>query len=168
VAARHLRKQADRLLLHLARHGTGWLVLLGGASLTKSVAEILLPATTGRTVDAMLGARSGGFHGRGALAWLGACAAVIICRWRPFLAYDKPVNVGFAAGLFRLNKEGGLALLAVAAGEPVGSKAANRGAGSDEYPAPMLCHDQALALEYLDRVPHGHPRYAVMLHELRF
>jgi ATP-binding cassette, subfamily B, bacterial len=44
----------DRLLLHIARHGGGWLALLGVASLAGAVAQVLLPAAIGRALDTAL------------------------------------------------------------------------------------------------------------------
>lgn len=71
-----LTKDGDRLLLVLARRGGWWLALLGLASLAVTAAQVLLPAAVGRTVDAMLSARSG------VSWWLASCAllvAVIVC-----------------------------------------------------------------------------------------
>jgi ATP-binding cassette subfamily B protein len=72
----------DRLLLRIARHGGGWLALLGTASLAGAGAQVLLPAAIGRTLDAAL--REGGSttatHG-GAGRWLvysGLLVAVIV------------------------------------------------------------------------------------------
>jgi ATP-binding cassette, subfamily B, bacterial len=64
---------ADRLLFRVARHGGWHLILLGSASLGGSVAQLLLPAATGRTLDAMLTPAP---HGTGAL-WLGWCIVLV-------------------------------------------------------------------------------------------
>jgi ATP-binding cassette subfamily B protein len=68
---------ADRLLFRVARHGGWQLGLLGGASIGGAVAQLLLPAAIGRTLDTMLAPAR---PGAGAL-WLGGCvvlAAVVI------------------------------------------------------------------------------------------
>jgi ATP-binding cassette subfamily B protein len=72
----------DRLLLRIARHGGGWLALLGTASLAGAGAQVLLPAAIGRTLDAALreGADTTATHG-GAGQWLvysGLLVAVIV------------------------------------------------------------------------------------------
>ncbi len=79
--ARHLRADADRLLLRLARRGGWWLVLLGCASVAGAVAEVLLPAAIGRAVDAVLGAaRPGGVRparAEGTARWLVGCILLV-------------------------------------------------------------------------------------------
>jgi len=71
--ARRLRADADRLLLHTARRGGWWLALLGGASLTGALAQVLLPAAVGRAVDAIFGSA----HADGQVRWLAICAALV-------------------------------------------------------------------------------------------
>ena len=49
-----LRRAADRLLLRMARHGAHWTALLAITSITGAVADTLLPAVAGHTVDVVL------------------------------------------------------------------------------------------------------------------
>ncbi len=101
VTARRLRGHADRLLRHVARHDAGWLALLACASLAGSAAEVLLPAATGRTVDALLGAPAARAGGAG---WLGACAllaAVIIFSGASAQLASGMANAGSTAWLRR-------------------------------------------------------------------
>lgn len=60
---------ADRLLLRTARHGGGWLVLLGCAALARATAQVLLPAATGRAVDVILTG--------GSKRWLLSCVVLV-------------------------------------------------------------------------------------------
>jgi ATP-binding cassette subfamily B protein len=50
------RVDAQRLLVRVVRHGGGWVVLLVFTSLAMAGAQLLLPLTLGRVVDAALGA----------------------------------------------------------------------------------------------------------------
>jgi ATP-binding cassette subfamily B protein len=75
AGALRLRQNADRLLCHIARRGRWWLALLGGASLAGGAAELLLPAATGRALDAML--RAGHGPGGPAAWWLARCALLV-------------------------------------------------------------------------------------------
>jgi ATP-binding cassette, subfamily B, bacterial len=54
AADRSLSKDADRLLLRMAWRGGHWAVLLAAAAVGGAVADTLLPAAAGRTVDVML------------------------------------------------------------------------------------------------------------------
>lgn len=63
-------READRLLLEVARHGRPWVGALALASLAIAAAELALPAVIGAAVDAILGARAAG-------GWVLACAALI-------------------------------------------------------------------------------------------
>lgn len=69
-----LNRDADRLLLRVARHGRWWLALLGCASLATVVAQLLLPAAIGHVIDAAI-RRSG--TGGATDRWLAACAALV-------------------------------------------------------------------------------------------
>jgi ATP-binding cassette, subfamily B, bacterial RamA/AmfB len=71
--AYRLRADADRLLLRTARHTGWWLALLGGASVTGALAQVLLPTAVGRVVDAMFGSA----HADGEARWLAICAALV-------------------------------------------------------------------------------------------
>ena len=73
AGAHRLHADADRLLLRVARHTGWWLALLGGAALTGALAQVLLPAAIGRTVDAMFGSA----HADGQARWLAICAALV-------------------------------------------------------------------------------------------
>jgi ATP-binding cassette subfamily B protein len=66
-----LHRDADRLLLRVAWRGGWWLALLGCASLVSVIAQLLLPAAIGHTMDAAIGGPWAG--GR----WLTACAALV-------------------------------------------------------------------------------------------
>jgi ATP-binding cassette, subfamily B, bacterial len=67
----------DRLLLRIARHGGGWLTLLGVTSLAGAAAQVLLPAAIGRTLDAALRSASMTYGGAG--QWLAySCLLVAI------------------------------------------------------------------------------------------
>src|SRR5437868_13653742 len=71
-----------------------------------------------------------------------------------------------AAYALGLGDERGLALLAMTAGEAVRSQPAHWWVLSHVDTPPMLGDDQSLALQYLQRTPDGHPRDAVMVHQL--
>jgi ATP-binding cassette subfamily B protein len=75
-ADRRLRADADRLLRRVARRGEGWLVLLGAASAAGAIAQVLLPAAIGRTLDTMLATARSGASG-GTARWLAGCAALV-------------------------------------------------------------------------------------------
>ena len=66
-----LADSADRLLVAVARRGCWWLALLGCASVAATVAEVLLPAAIGRTLDVVL---TPGGHGSATARWVTACA----------------------------------------------------------------------------------------------
>ena len=81
-AERRLHRAADRLLLRMARHSAHWTALLAIASITGAVADTLLPATAGHTVDVVL--RSAFARGPAPGApdragyWLAGCIALIV------------------------------------------------------------------------------------------
>jgi ATP-binding cassette, subfamily B, bacterial RamA/AmfB len=103
--ARHLRLHADGLLVQVARQDAGWLVLLACASLAAAAAETLLPAATGRTVDAMLAASVGRLPTTAALGWLGICAVlagVVICAGASAQLASGMASTGFTARLRRI------------------------------------------------------------------
>ena len=81
-AERRLRQAADRLLLRMARHGAHWTALLALASVTGAVADTLLPATAGHTVDLVLRSVSGPGRASGtperASYWLAGSIALIV------------------------------------------------------------------------------------------
>lgn len=81
VDSRRLRADADRLLFRIARHG-GWrLTLLGSASLAGAAAQLLLPATIGRALDAMLTTATLTTAGHGAAdsqKWLGGSVVLVV------------------------------------------------------------------------------------------
>ena len=73
------RRAADRLLLRMIRHVSLWIAVLAVAAVAGAVAETLLPATVGRTVDAMIAAAAGtrGAAGPRAAAWLAGSAGLV-------------------------------------------------------------------------------------------
>ena len=81
-AERRLHRAADRLLLRMARHAAHWTALLAMASVTGAVADTLLPAVAGHTVDVVL--RSAFARGPAPGApdragyWLAGCIALIV------------------------------------------------------------------------------------------
>ena len=82
AAERRLRRAADRLLLQMARHGAHWTALLAVTSVTGAVADTLLPAVAGHTVDVVLRVASApgpaaGAPGRAGY-WLAGCVALIL------------------------------------------------------------------------------------------
>ena len=81
-AERRLHQAADRLLLRMARHGAHWTALLAVTSVTGAVADTLLPATAGHTVDLVLRSVSGPGRGSGtperASYWLAGSIALIV------------------------------------------------------------------------------------------
>jgi ATP-binding cassette, subfamily B, bacterial len=81
AAERRLCRAADRLLLQMARHGAHWTALLALTSVTGAVADTLLPAVAGHTVDVVLRVASApgpaaGAPGRAGY-WLAGCIALI-------------------------------------------------------------------------------------------
>ena len=54
AADRRMNRDADRLLLRMAWRGGHWAVLLVTAAVGGAIADTLLPAAAGRTVDVML------------------------------------------------------------------------------------------------------------------
>jgi ATP-binding cassette, subfamily B, bacterial RamA/AmfB len=123
-----LRRNADRLLRHVARHGAGWLALLAGASVAGSAAQLLLPAAVGRTLDAVLdpgrAAQSGlaqsgfaqsGFAQSGlaqsgfalsgpAVRWLAGCAALVAVIVLAGTAVQLAAGTASAASTARLRR----------------------------------------------------------------
>jgi len=85
-----------------------------------------------------------------------------------FLIDSDAVDMRSAPGLLGLDDECGLALLAMAAGEPVGRQPPDGRAGPDEHAAPVLGHHQTLSLQDLDRVADGHAGHAVVPDKLGF
>ncbi len=80
AADRSMNKDADRLLLRMTRRGGHWAVLLVVAAVGGAVADTLLPAVAGRTVDVMLRlATSPGAPGAASRAghWLAGCIALM-------------------------------------------------------------------------------------------
>jgi ATP-binding cassette subfamily B protein len=81
-AERRLHRAADRLLLRMARHGAHWTALLAITSITGAVADTLLPATAGHTVDVVLRSASAQGPAPGAPDrvgyWLAGCIALIL------------------------------------------------------------------------------------------
>jgi ATP-binding cassette subfamily B protein len=79
VAHTRTETDGDRLLLGAARQGGWWLALLGIASLAGVVAQVLLPAAIGHTVDAMLAgsAAAGNAAAGGPASSLAACALLV-------------------------------------------------------------------------------------------
>ena len=55
AAERALRSAADRLLLRMAWRGAHWTALLAITSIAGAIADTLLPAVAGHTVDVVLG-----------------------------------------------------------------------------------------------------------------
>ena len=81
TADRTMTKQADRLALRMAWRGGHWVVLLLAAAVGGAVADTLLPAVAGRTVDAMLRlAAAPGAPGAASQAsiWLAGCIALMV------------------------------------------------------------------------------------------
>jgi ATP-binding cassette subfamily B protein len=84
TADRRRNRNADRLLLRMARRGSHWAVLLAAAAVGGAVADTLLPAAAGRTVDVMLrlAAAPGGPGAPGvasqASQWLAGCIALMV------------------------------------------------------------------------------------------
>src|SRR4051794_3234921 len=64
------RRDADRLLLSVARQGGAWVAVLASVALITAAAELALPAVVGGAVDAILDGRSAG-------AWVAICGALI-------------------------------------------------------------------------------------------
>src|SRR5260370_27893896 len=54
AAERALRRAADRLLLRMAWRGARWTALLAITSIAGAIADTLLPAVAGHTVDVVL------------------------------------------------------------------------------------------------------------------
>ena len=81
-AERRAHRAADRLLLRMARHGAHWTALLATTSITGAVADTLLPATAGHTVDIVLRSAFAPGPARGAPDragyWLAGCIALIV------------------------------------------------------------------------------------------
>ena len=79
AGAQAQRRAADRLLLRVARHTRWWIAVLAVTAVAGAVAETLLPATIGRTVDAMIRAAAGGHPGSSsrAAAWFAGSAVLI-------------------------------------------------------------------------------------------
>jgi ATP-binding cassette subfamily B protein len=69
-AARPQRRSADRLLVEVIRRGGAWVPVLAAMTTLTALAEILLPAALGQTLDAVLA-------GRGTAGWVTACAVLI-------------------------------------------------------------------------------------------
>lgn len=84
TADRRMNKNADRLLLRMAWRSGHWAVLLAAAAVGGAVADTLLPAAAGRTVDVMLrlAAAPGGPGARGVASqashWLAGCIALMV------------------------------------------------------------------------------------------
>jgi ATP-binding cassette subfamily B protein len=80
AADRSLSKDADRLLLRMAWRGGHWAVLLAAAAVGGAVADTLLPAAAGRTVDVMLrlaAAPAAPGAASRASQWLAGCIALM-------------------------------------------------------------------------------------------
>jgi ATP-binding cassette subfamily B protein len=71
------RRDADRLLLQMTRRGGHWAALLALASTAGAVADTLLPAAAGHTVDVMLRAAGPDAAASQAARWLAVCIALI-------------------------------------------------------------------------------------------
>jgi ATP-binding cassette subfamily B protein len=82
AAERALRRAADRLLLRMAWRGAHWTVLLAITSIAGAIADTLLPAVAGHTVDVVLGAAVAPGAAPGATSdtayWLAGCTALIV------------------------------------------------------------------------------------------
>jgi ATP-binding cassette subfamily B protein len=82
AAERALRDDARRLLLRMTWHGAHWAALLAITSVTGAVADTLLPAAAGHTVDVVLGvpAAPGAAAGvaRHTAYWLIACTVLVV------------------------------------------------------------------------------------------
>jgi ATP-binding cassette, subfamily B, bacterial len=81
TAGRGLNKNADRLLLRMAWRGRHWATLLVVTAVGGAVADTLLPAAAGHTVDLMLRlAAAPGTPGAAARAshWLAGCIALMV------------------------------------------------------------------------------------------
>jgi len=102
-AERRLHQAADRLLLRMARHGAHWTALLAVTSVTGAVADTLLPATAGHTVDLVLRSVSGPGQASGtperASYWLAGFPTCIILGFGLNMQ-GFGIWIGLAFGLF--------------------------------------------------------------------
>jgi ATP-binding cassette subfamily B protein len=71
------RRDADRLLLQMTRRGGHWAALLAFASIAGAMADTLLPAAAGHTVDVMLRAAQPDAAASQGARWLACCIALI-------------------------------------------------------------------------------------------
>jgi ATP-binding cassette subfamily B protein len=82
AAERALRRAADRLLLRMAWRGARWTALLAITSIAGAIADTLLPAVAGHTVDVVLGVAVAPGAAPGAAShtayWLAGCTALIV------------------------------------------------------------------------------------------
>src|SRR5437899_1462687 len=82
AAGRALRSAADRLLLRMAWRGAHWTALLAITSIAGAIADTLLPAVAGHTVDVVLGVAVAPGAAPGAAShtayWLAGCTALIV------------------------------------------------------------------------------------------
>ena len=78
AAERALRRAADRLLLRMAWRGAYWTALLAVTSIAGAIADTLLPAVAGHTVDVVLGVAAAPGAASHTAYWLAGCIALIV------------------------------------------------------------------------------------------
>ena len=78
AAERALRRAADRLLLRMAWRGARWTALLAVTSIAGAIADTLLPAVAGHTVDVVLGVAAAPGAASHTAYWLAGCIALIV------------------------------------------------------------------------------------------
>lgn len=69
------RREADRLLVRVVRRGGAWVPVLAVVTVVTAAAEVLLPATLGRTLDAVLAGRGTGGWAAASVILIGVCVA---------------------------------------------------------------------------------------------
>src|ERR1700680_1684443 len=75
---RALCRAADRLLLRMAWRGAHWSVLLAITSMAGAIADTLLPAVAGHTVDVAVAPGAGPGAASRTACWLAGCTALIV------------------------------------------------------------------------------------------
>ena len=78
AAERALRRAADRLLLRMAWRGAHWTALLAVTSIAGAIADTLLPAVAGPTVDVVLGVAAAPGAASHTARWLAGCIGLIV------------------------------------------------------------------------------------------
>jgi ATP-binding cassette subfamily B protein len=99
-----IAEPGDRLLLRSIRYGGGWTLAVGVLALAGAVAELLLPAALGRTLDSVLASATNPRAGSDA-RWLLACVALVATAAAADILGDLATGIAGARATARLRHQ---------------------------------------------------------------